>query len=586
MLEKKFITFRIIKEIKLYQILLLSVLLTILFSLNRVVISSILGKLVDTAMLESANRAESSFLLLICGILTLTILSWLKTYFTGLYTQKGLYYIRARTVKTIEELSYKSIAVHSTGELISRINNDIELIRDFLQDMIPETVFKISLGVFATVLGLHTNWKMALFVISIPIAANTVNYYASKPMQKKQKEMQDILGDASNITQDVISGNAEIKTFGLVSIFKEKFEKIVDMSVRKKYEIAKLDVMLITILDSTSAGAQVLVILLGLYFVLQGKLTLGDLIIFQQIQDVLRSVFRIDYLGFRKAAAAQERIFEIWDEDKETAEGEIKEGDERAPLIAFKNVNFSYPQNNEQGQNSKRLVLSNFSLDINRNESIAIVGPSGCGKTTIVKLICGLIKPDSGVLVYKGFPYEDWDKTIIRDGISVVDQNTYLFPTTLFENIACGIYWNGGQAKSCRDAETIRQACKQADIEEFINSLEKGYDTVAGEWGVKLSGGQKQKIAIARAFVRNAELLILDEPTSNLDAQSEQEVQYAVEKLMEGRTTLIIAHRLSTVKNVDRIIVINNGWIVEEGSHESLLNNKSHYYNLYQKQFR
>lgn len=585
--EKGNVILRIIRETNnYYHLLVLTTLSTIILSVNRLIVTNFLGKMVDTSIGHGLNLAVEGFYYLLGGILALAAVTWLNKYLIGKYKQKCLYTIREKTIKSVQELPLSSIERYTTGELLSRMNNDMGLVAS-LFDIIPDTFYKVLLGSMAAVYGFTISWKLTLLVLLVPLFLALINYYVTKPIQSKQRELQDILGKVTQLCQDAISGHVEIKAFGLYDWIKNKYDKLVDLSIKKAIEIARIVSVTSSMLDSIAIGLQIAVVFMGLYLVLNNEMTLGSLVIFQQIQGILHDLFRIDFLGFRKSAAGLDRLFELWDAEKERASGNVKEGAPGAPVLSFENVAFSYKskdeQKDEQGEIKKTEILKGISFDIKKNESVALVGPSGCGKTTIIKLACGFVRCDSGEVYYKGFLYDDWETGALRHGISLVDQNTYLFPTTIYDNIACGIYGDGNVKV---DQAAVEKSAELANLRECIDSLDKGYLTEVGEWGAKLSGGQKQRIAIARALLKNSDFLILDEPTSALDAKSEIEVQRTIEKLMSSRTALIVAHRLSTIRNVDRILVLNNGQIVEEGNYDALIERKGMFYRLYQKQLR
>ena len=564
-----------------HRLLILSIFSIILYAVNKLTITFFLGNLIDAAIAEGISSALRGFTSLLLGILSYTIIRWLETYLYGMYSQKTLYYLRERIMKAIIGIPLPSMDRYSTGDLISRVNNDLSLIENAFNETFPYSIYTIITGLFASILAFIINWKMAIFAVIVPIIVSIISIFILRPIEKKQKELQGINSKITELSQDVVGGYVEIKAFHLYHIFLKRLRNLTDKAIKKTFEIAKIEVCLVTIIDSTGIALQIGIVFVGLYFVLSGEITMGQMIIFQQIQEIMRYVFKIRFTDFYKASAGLERLYELMDEDQEVMEGEIVSGREDAPTISIKNVSFSYASKDVPSMENQ--VLKNISLDVYKNESIALVGSSGCGKSTILKLICGFLKPDSGEISYMGCNYNDWNKRILRQEIALVDQNTYLFPTSIYDNIACGLYGESGN-KEVRTL--VEKSAMQAGIHSFITSLEKGYETDVGEWGARLSGGQKQRISIARAFVKNANLLILDEPTSALDAESELEVQESIEKLMKGRTTILVAHRLSTIKNVDRILVIDNGQIVEEGNHDSLLLKKGTYYKLYHKQLK
>ncbi|WP_024832486.1 ABC transporter ATP-binding protein [Ruminiclostridium josui] len=580
--------FYVIKETKRYNILTIAVVTVILAAIVRQVVTYYLGSLVNIALNKSIEKAIHVFAYLLIGIVVLLVMDFINSYLFGKYTNESLYRIRAKTIKAVQSFPLTTISRYSTGDLLSRMNNDLGLIDYFFRVVAQDSIYKILIGLFAGIYGIFINYKVTILLIAVCSAINVLNYKMSKPIGKKQDEVQSIAGEVSSIFQDSINGHIEIKTFGLYDAFKYKFRNLLSLSLKKVIEMSRIECLWGAIEITASIGVQIGTVFLCLFFVIRNEMTIGDLIVFQQIQEMLRNIFNVNYINIRKAVAASERIVELWDEEPEKMEGKQKEDDKNAPIISLKDVSFSYKvYDSSNTEQEGKKVLDSISFDIERNESVALVGPSGCGKTTLMKIICGFLKPDSGQYLYKGFLYDDWDKKLLRRGISIVDQDAHIFPGSIFDNIASGIYGqveNESELDKQELKKMVYQAAEQSSLTDYINSLDTGYQTSVGELGSKLSGGQRQRVAIARAFVKNSDLLILDEPTSALDAQTEQEIQKSLDNLMKNRATLIIAHRLSTIKNVDRILVLNNGKIVEEGNHESLLNKKGLYYKLYQQQ--
>lgn len=298
-------------------------------------------------------------------------------------------------------------------------------------------------------------------------AINVLNYKMSKPIGKKQDEVQSIAGEVSSIFQDSINGHIEIKTFGLYDAFKYKFRNLLSLSLKKVIEMSRIECLWGAIEITASIGVQIGTVFLCLFFVIRNEMTIGDLIVFQQIQEMLRNIFNVNYINIRKAVAASERIVELWDEEPEKMEGKQKEDDKNAPIISLKDVSFSYKvYDSSNTEQEGKKVLDSISFDIERNESVALVGPSGCGKTTLMKIICGFLKPDSGQYLYKGFLYDDWDKKLLRRGISIVDQDAHIFPGSIFDNIASGIY---GQVEN--ESELDKQELKKWYIKQQNNHL-------------------------------------------------------------------------------------------------------------------
>jgi ABC-type multidrug transport system fused ATPase/permease subunit len=575
--------FRLIKEAKHYHILMAAMLVMIMKAILRQAVTYFLGSLVDTALNQDIKLAINLFIYLIAGILILLILELINNGLFGSFANYSMYQIRRRTFMAMEALPFSTLSGYSTGDLISRMNNDLGFVERFYRSILQNTGFNILIGLAAAAYGMIINYKAMILLIIICTAVSIINYRMSRPISRKQGELQQIAGEVSSSLQDSMNGHIEIKSFELYDTFLNRFQRLISISVKKFFAMTGLECLWGAIEITASIGVQIGAVFICLYYVLRNEMTIGDMIIFQQLQEMVRNIFQVNYIDIGKAAVASDKILELWREEPEKLGGRQVCEDLNAPIISLKEVSYSYQEPNGT---DKHNVLDMISFHINRKEKVAIVGPSGCGKTTLVKLICGLQKPDSGELYYKGSFYDSWDLRVLRQGISLVDQNAHIFPVSIFDNIACGVYGQTkrGEGKDQELNKIVQEAAEKACLKEYINSLEKGFDANVGEFGSKLSGGQRQRIALARAFVKNSELLILDEPTSALDALTEQEIQNSVDALVKDRAVIIVAHRLSTVKNADRILVMNHGRIVEEGTHDNLLHKKGLYYQLYQQQ--
>lgn len=305
---------------------------------------------------------------------------------------------------------------------------------------------------------------------------------------------------------------------------------------------------------------------------MQGRLTIGGLVAFfsllpkmvSVINDMANRVF-----NSKVALVAAERVFEILNAPVEPT-GSIKSGLKNVPAIEFREVSFSY----EEGVP----VLVGINFKVFQGKTVAMVGASGGGKSTLLRLLCGFYRPQEGNILIEGIKLEDWNLEALRSRISYVSQHSYVFPVSVGDNIAMG--------KLGADEDEVCMAAEAADAADFISELSNGYDTLAGERGSHLSGGQIQRISIARALLKDAPILLLDEATSALDAQAENDVQKALDRLVEGRTTLVVAHRLSTIKNADYIVVIDSGRVAEIGTHEELMERGKFYPKLYKDMSR
>nr|WP_311565793.1 ABC transporter ATP-binding protein [Peptoniphilus grossensis] len=458
------------------------------------------------------------------------------------------------------------------GVIMSRITNDLFDITEFAHHC-PEEYFIGAIKILISlIILLKINVKMTLLIyLMIPLMIYFSGHYRNK-MRRAQKDQRVHIGHLNSSIEDSLLGIKVVKSFANEDVEREKFteENNKFLGIKKRYYRSMAG---FNTINRIFDGLMYLILIAsGGYFLMKGEIGPEDLIVYVMfIQSLLATVRRIIEFTeqFQKGMTGIERFAEIM-----AIEPDIKDKEDALEIknvrgeISFKNVDFSYGKG--EGK-----VLNNFSVDITPGEKLAIVGPSGAGKTTICNLIPRFYDVDAGSVTVDGIDVRDIKIKSLRENIGIVQQDVYLFSGTVKDNI--------GYGKSTASDREIIEAAKLAGAYEFIKSLPNGFDTYVGERGVKLSGGQKQRISIARVFLKNPPILILDEATSALDNKSEIVVQDSIEKLSKGRTTITIAHRLTTVQNADLIIVMTRDGIVERGSHQELMAKRGYYYNLYTK---
>lgn len=458
------------------------------------------------------------------------------------------------------------------GVIMSRITNDLFDITEFAHHC-PEEYFIGAIKILISlIILLKINVKMTLLIyLMIPLMIYFSGHYRNK-MRRAQKDQRVHIGHLNSSIEDSLLGIKVVKSFANEDVEREKFteENNKFLGIKKRYYRSMAG---FNTINRIFDGLMYLILITsGGYFLMKGEIGPEDLIVYVMfIQSLLATVRRIIEFTeqFQKGMTGIERFAEIM-----AIEPDIKDKEDALEIknvrgeISFKNVDFSYGKG--EGK-----VLNNFSVDITPGEKLAIVGPSGAGKTTICNLIPRFYDVDAGSVTVDGIDVRDIKIKSLRENIGIVQQDVYLFSGTVKDNI--------GYGKSTASDREIIEAAKLAGAYEFIKSLPNGFDTYVGERGVKLSGGQKQRISIARVFLKNPPILILDEATSALDNKSEIVVQDSIEKLSKGRTTITIAHRLTTVQNADLILVMTREGIVERGSHQDLMEKRGYYYNLYTK---
>jgi subfamily B ATP-binding cassette protein MsbA len=459
-----------------------------------------------------------------------------------------------------------------TGLLMSRVTNDVNLIQGAVSNAVTGLLKDSFTVVGLAAVMFERDWQLALVsMVVLPFAFLPVVKFG-RMLRRISTKSQESMGDISVILHETIGGNRIVKAFGMESYEKERFSK--ENMKYFKYLLKSVMVRALSspLMEFFGGLAIVFTISYGGQRVIQGVSTPGEFFSFLtallMLYQPIKKLSRINNV-IQEGMAAAYRVYDILDTPPEM---EDKVDAVPLPLMQHKleirNVHFQY--GNEP-------VLKDINLEVTAGEVIAIVGVSGAGKSTLVDLIPRFYEVTDGAILIDGMDIRDVTINSLRAQIGVVTQQTILFNDTVRNNIAYG--------DIRKSEEEIIAAAKAANGYDFIMKMERGFDTIIGEQGVRLSGGERQRLCIARALLKNAPILILDEATSSLDSEAEMEVQKALENLMAGRTTLVIAHRLSTIQNADRIVILSDGRIVEEGRHEELLKCDGEYCRLYELQF-
>jgi len=489
-------------------------------------------------------------------------------------------YIGQRIVTNIRNLVFESLQKQPlsffdktpTGQSISRIMNDVTLVQSTITDSVTAVLIDAFSIIGLIAIVFYRDWKLAtISFIVLPFAIYPIISFGKK-LRKVGLATQKVAANLTSFLHETITGQRIVKAFSMEAYENERFKEENEGMFRITMKRRKLRAISTPIMEVIGGIAIAVVIWYGGSQVISGHSTTGNffsfltalLLLYEPIKKLNKENHNI-----QQGLAAGQRVFELIDrkpeiEDKPGAiEIENIDG-----TIEFKNVSFKYDE---------KMVLKNINLKIEKNEVIALVGESGVGKSTLANLIPRFYDVTEGSLTIDGTDVRDITLSSLRKNIALVTQDVILFNDTIRNNIAYGV---------TPDQKKLEEAAIMAFAHDFIIKFTEGYDTVVGEKGARLSGGQKQRIAIARALYKNAPILILDEATSSLDAVSEIEVQKALDNLMKGRTTIIIAHRLSTIMNANRILVLEKGMIVQEGTHSTLIETDGPYRNLYELQFK
>ncbi len=549
-------------------LLFLSIILLVLSAFADTSLIAILKPLLD----KGFAKGDQNFLLMapiyIFGLVFLRgVANYGYSVFLSLISGKIVMKMRQKLFNHFVDSSVSYYDKNSTGRLLSRITYDTDQVAasssDALIIIIRESAF--ICGLFYTMF--YNSWQLSLSLLIItPIVIGLISFVSIK-FRKLAKAMQNSMGNLTMSVEQMLKGHREIIVFGAQDEESKNFEKVSNKFRR--------DGMRLVSVSALSTPIVQLVISFGIAFVLlmasnpDLNITPGEFtVVFSSLVALMQPIKSLTSVnaGFQKGMAACQTLFAILEQPIEQDNGKITI--ERVKgNIEFRNVTFNY-------ESRKEPALKDISFSVPAGKTIALVGRSGSGKTTITNLLTRFYDISQGEILIDNLNIENLSLSSLRDQIALVSQNVHLFNDTIANNITYGRIGEYSQSQ-------IEEAAKKANAYDFIMQFENQFDTRVGESGVLLSGGQRQRLAIARALLRDNPILILDEATSALDTESERAIQNALESLQKGRTSIVIAHRLSTIEKADEILVIDNGRILEQGTHEKLLNNKSVYYSLY-----
>lgn len=508
--------------------------------------------------------------MLVFFVLIRPIVEYYRQYFAQWTASKVLYDIRNRLFTHMQKLSFTYYSNHRTGEIISRVINDVEQTKDFIITGLMNLWLDMTTIIIALIIMMKMDIKLTLVSIStLPLYAFSVKYFFGRLRQRTRMRSQ-ALAELQAYLHERVQGMPVIKSLAIEEEEQKRFSEQNNNFLTKALMHTSWNAKSFSVVNTVTDIAPIIVIGYAGYQVLLGHITVGTLVAFVGYIDRLYSPLRRlvnSSTTLTQSFASMDRMFEFLDETYDIVDApnamdckEVK-GD-----IVFENVTFAYSKNEPP-------VLRDISFSVKAGETIALVGMSGGGKSTLVSLIPRFYDVTKGRILLDGIDIRDIRVRSLRDQIGMVFQDSFLFSDSVKENILLG--------KPGATDEEVIAAAKAANAHDFIMNLPEGYDTKVGERGIKLSGGQKQRIAIARVFLKNPPLLIFDEATSALDLESEHYIQEAMERLAKNRTTFIVAHRLSTITHADRIFLIEDGKIVESGTHDELMARKGQYYHLF-----
>lgn len=521
----------------------------------------LMGMLIDCVKNKDTAQANTIALGLVAILFLQSIFSFFRLSLFVNFTENTLANLRLALYSNLVKLPMSFFSQKRVGELNSRISSDITQIQDTLTSTIAEFLRQFILIIGGIILLASESFKLTLLMLSVvPLVAIAAVIFG-RFIRRYSKKVQDQVAESQVIVEETMQGISIVKAFANewyeIARYDGKIKDVVKLAIKGgKYRGYFASFIIFCLF-----GAIVAVVWYGVQLSISGEMSVGQLISFVLYSTFVGASFggiAELYAQIQKAIGATERVFELLEETPEKINSQANRNHAKIKgNVAFKNVAFSYPSRQEIK------VLKDVNFTANFGQKIAIVGPSGVGKSTIASLLLRFYNIEGGTIEIDGKNIYDYDLETLRGNMSIVPQDVILFGGTIKENIAYG-------KPDATDAE-ILNAAKQANAFNFIEGFPEKMETIVGERGIKLSGGQRQRIAIARALLKNPSILILDEATSSLDSESEKLVQEALEILMQGRTSIIIAHRLSTIRTADQILVLDDGKITEQGTHQELL---------------
>lgn len=545
----------------------------ILGNVTTTIFEGLIGKITGSSAGIDFESIKGTLLFLLGLYGISAVLGFIQSYIVAGVAQKVSYNLRTKIAEKINRLPLKYFDKNSHGDVLSRMTNDVDTVSQSLNQSLSQIITAVTtiIGIFIMMLSISVTMTLVALLI-LPVSMFLM-IFVMKKSQKFFTRQQKFLGEANGYIEESFGGHVVMKAFNREEQAVNEFEAINGNLYGTAWKSQFLSGLVMPIMNFVGNLGYVAVSILGGYLAIKSYIKVGDILAFiQYIKRFTQPISQVAQISnvLQSTVAASERIFEFLGEEEITEEGGITVAPEEVQgQVTFDHVQFGYEEN--------ALIIKDFSLDVKPGMRVAIVGPTGAGKTTLVKLLMRYYELNAGTIMVDGRDIQTLDRRSLRSSIGMVLQDTWLFSGSIMENIRYG--------KLDATDEEVICASRSSYVHHFVKTLPKGYDMEINEEASNISQGQKQLLTIARVFLKDPAILILDEATSSVDTRTEVLIQESMEKLMHGRTSFIIAHRLSTIRNADMILVMNEGDIVETGTHEDLLAKEGFYAQLYNSQF-
>jgi ATP-binding cassette, subfamily B, multidrug efflux pump len=547
--------------------------LSLIISALNMVNPNLAGEIVDKVILGHQNQLLLPFLGIMVGVtIVKTFIRYNYQLMFERISQGVIFSLREQLYDRIHQLDFSFYDRTKTGDIMARMTGDLDAVRHFIAWAIYMIFENVTILIFAIIFMFSIHPPLALTMLAVTPIIGFFAFRLAYTVKPTFSAIREQFARLNSVVQENISGNRVVKAFAKEDYEIEKFSVQNRAFKEKNITSARVWERYLPVLDSLAGVLSVVMILVGGIMVIKGSITIGQLVTFNSLIWALNNPMRMaGWLinDVQRFIASAEKVEDLLNtKSKIFNHDSVYNVEKVRGVVEFDHVSFSYTNNP---------VLKDIHFKVMQGQTIGIIGPTGAGKSTLVNLLSRFYDTDSGEVRVDGVNVRDWDINHLRGYISMVMQDTFLFSDTIEGNIAYG--------NSKASIEMVQFAAKAAEAHEFISELPDGYDTIVGERGVGLSGGQRQRIALARAILSDPTILILDDTTSAVDMETEQRIQKTLNSILKEKTCFIIAHRISSVKEADLILVMENGRIIERGKHQELLNNKGYYYHVFKNQF-